>query len=125
MLVVKCTNCDQGFKCEQSKAGEQVSCPKCHARILVPFDAPDYDAKVTRPAQPTPERPAAPERSDVEKELMVRLAAMEEALFKIAQDSRGIRWNTFVIALIVSVSFVFGLIAAALIFFGALVSIAE
>ena len=124
MLVVKCTNCDQGFKCEPSKAGEQVSCPKCHARVLVPFDAPDYDAKAARPPQPVIEKPTTPARIDSEKELMVRLAAIEEVLDKISLASRSIRFNSAVIAVIVTVSFVFGLIASVLIFFGALVSVA-
>lgn len=124
MLVVKCTNCDQGFKCEPSKAGEQVSCPKCHARVLVPFDAPDYDAKAVRQPQSVIEKPTAPPSIDSEKELMVRLAAIEEILDKVSLALRSIRFNSAVIAIIVTVSFVFGLLAAVLIFFGALVSVA-
>ncbi len=45
MLRVKCPSCDHVIRCSQEHAGEQVQCPGCEHRFVVPFDTPNYEAK--------------------------------------------------------------------------------
>jgi len=44
MLRVKCPDCETTIKCDQRHAGEQIKCPSCEHRFVVPFDTPDLEA---------------------------------------------------------------------------------